>query len=115
MFVKIKYNSFFTRAKVLDYFFGRVKGLMFSSKLRNNESVLLKFAKEGYCAIHMLFVFQSIDAVWLDKNNRIVALKRGIRPFTLYVNPGRKASAILETRENATRNLKIGDRLKVYK
>ncbi len=106
----IKNNKFSTNAKVYKNLL-TLKGLMFSKKLKTNTSILLKFKKERIIPIHMLFVFQSIDAVWINSKGSVVYIKRNIKPFTPNIKPAAPAIAILETQKNATKALKIGDRL----
>jgi hypothetical protein len=104
-------RGFKTNTKIYSSFLGHFKGLMFTKPLKQNHSILLKFKKEKNQPIHMLFVFFPIDAVWIDSSNKIVHIQRNIKPFTLLVNPKKKAISILETRKNATKQLKTGDRL----
>ncbi len=89
----------------------QVKGLMFTPPLRKDHAIIIKFKKEKNIPIHMFFVFYPIDAVWLDKEYKIVHIERNIRPFTPLINPNVKARAILETEKYATANLKVGDKL----
>tara|TARA_Y100000310_G_C20644970_1_gene796029 strand:- start:103 stop:456 length:354 start_codon:yes stop_codon:yes gene_type:complete len=112
--IKIKKaGKFSTTSKVLDFPLGAIKGLMFSKKPKPSQSVLLKFPKEKIYPIHMLFVFFPIDAIWINSKHQIVHIERNIKPFTPHINPKTKASYILETTKNATKNLKIGDKLKI--
>ncbi|HLC56152.1 MAG TPA: DUF192 domain-containing protein [Candidatus Nanoarchaeia archaeon] len=85
-------------------------GLMFKKKLKDKEGIILE-TLEGRLSssIHMLFVFQTIDIIWLDKEWNIVDIKKNIKPFTLFVMPRKKANYILEL--SKANNLKIGDKL----
>jgi uncharacterized membrane protein (UPF0127 family) len=107
----IKNKKFSTNARVHNNFFSQLKGLMFSKKLKPNQSILLKFKKEKIMPIHMFFVFQSIDAVWINSKNIIVHIERNIKPFTPLITPNLPATSILETSNNATKNLKLKDKL----
>ena len=111
MILTNKKRNFKTNAKVYSSFLGHIKGLMFSKQLKQNHSILLKFKKEKNQPIHMFFVFFPIDAVWINKSNKIVHIQRNIKPFNPLVNPQKRATAILETKNNATKQLKIGDKL----
>ncbi len=85
-------------------------GLMFKKNLRDKEGIILKTIEGRLSSsIHMLFVFQTIDVIWLDKNYKIVDIKKNIKPFTLFIMPKKKAKYILEL--SKTNNLKIGDKL----
>jgi uncharacterized membrane protein (UPF0127 family) len=76
-----------------DKFFSRLRGLMFTR--RADRALVLRFAGEKYVSLHMFFVFYPVDVVYLDSEKRIVELKPGFRPFSLYF-PGHKARYILE-------------------
>ena len=106
-----KKRKFKTNYKLCDTTKTQAKGLMFSKKLKANKSALLKFSKEQNIPIHMFFVFFPIDAVWLNKDYKIVHIERNIKPFNPLINPKKQAIAVLETNKNATKNLKIGDKL----
>jgi len=107
MILNNKKRNFKTNTKIHSTLLQQIKGLMFSKPLKNNQSILLKFNKEKNLPIHMLFVFFPIDAVWINKQNKIVKIIRNIKPF----NPKTKAISILETKKHATINLKVGDKL----
>lgn len=86
------------------------RGLLFSKKLNSGEGVLLDVRKyssnAALCGITMLFVFQKLDIAWLDKGFRVVDIRKGVKPFTFYVKPRKKACYILES---SSLDLKIGD------
>jgi uncharacterized membrane protein (UPF0127 family) len=67
-------------------------GLMFARKLRNDDALILVNASD----IHMLFVFQSIDVVWLDKNKIVIDKKEDIKPFNISISPKFKAYYVIE-------------------
>ena len=81
-----------TNVKLCNSFFSKFKGLMFSRKLKDNECLILKNASD----IHMLFVFQSIDVIWLDKNKEVIDKKENIKPFSLLIKPKIKAHYVIE-------------------
>ena len=72
----------------------RVWGLMFKLK-ENAESLLFEFEKPTETSIHSLFVFFPFVAVWLDKKNKVIDVKR-VKPFTLSVSPKRPFSKLIE-------------------
>ncbi|MDP3916659.1 MAG: DUF192 domain-containing protein [Nanoarchaeota archaeon] len=111
--IKNQKRKFSTDARIYSTVSSQIKGLMFTRKLKNNESILLKFKEEKNIPIHMFFVFYPIDAVWINKSGSIVHIARNIRPFTPLVNPRKRALAILETAKNITSNLKLGDKLHI--
>jgi uncharacterized protein len=69
----------------------RLKGLMFRLKPIVNEGILLHPCN----SIHMFFMFFSIDAVFIDKNGIIVALRENVKPWTV-VLPVKDAVSTLE-------------------
>ncbi|MBI4149993.1 DUF192 domain-containing protein [Candidatus Woesearchaeota archaeon] len=60
-------------------FFSRCKGLMFSIKPR---SLVMAFHKEQKVGIHMMFVFFPIDVLWVDKEQKVVAIQEHLKPFS---------------------------------
>lgn len=84
-------------------YLSRAIGLMFSP---NARPLLFIFSKEGKYPLHMWFVFFPIDVVFLDKEKKIVELKQGFLPFTLYA-PKKKAKYILELPQGSIRKFKI--------
>lgn len=88
------------------YGFSKIKGLMFSRKLKNNECLLLKNASD----IHMWFVFQSIDVVWL-KNNKIIDKKENVKPFACLIKPNAKADSVLELPMGKAKLFKLGEKV----
>lgn len=81
---------------------------MFSKKLGDNEGLILNKAS----GIHMLFVFQSMDVVWLDKNKAIIDKKENVKPFNLLVKPKIKAYYVIEMPLGKAKLFKLGK--KVY-
>lgn len=80
-----------TRCIVADSFAARFKGLMGRKCLPEGEALLLKPCN----GIHMLFMRFSIDAIFLDEDNRIIHQIPDIRPWT--ISPViRKARSVVE-------------------
>ncbi len=83
----------------------RVKGLLGRSSLPAGEGLLIRPCK----GIHTFFMKFPIDAVFLDKDNRIVAITRDLSPYRLtpiYF----KASAVLELPAGAlSEDVAVGD------
>lgn len=104
-------NKILAKVKVAKTAFALMKGLMFSAPLQDGEGLLLIREKEGIfqSSIHMLFVFYSIDMLWLDKRKRIVDKRENVKPFTLFVKPRKKAMYILELPQGASKVVNIGD------
>ena len=87
--------------------FSKFKGLMFSKKLKDNQCLILNNAS----AIHMWFVFQNIDVVWLY-NNRVVDKKECVKSFTFLVKPRFEANSVVELPLGKAKLFKLGN--KVY-
>jgi uncharacterized membrane protein (UPF0127 family) len=60
-------------------FFDRSLGLIVRRKLKNKEGFLI----ENCSSIHTFWMRYSIDAVFLDKKNRVLAIYNNIRPFRM--------------------------------
>ncbi len=100
------------RCRVLSHMFSWVKGLMFSRHLREREGVLFVFPIKRVVDIHTLFVFFSIDALWLDERGRVVAIQRRIKPFTLVV-AGVLARYLVEVLGGTSDGIRVGERLTI--
>ena len=58
-------------------FFARLKGLLFTTELKHGDGLFLSPCN----SIHMFFMLYAIDAVFVDKANKVVALVKGIKPW----------------------------------
>lgn len=90
-------------------FFQRMRGLMFRRKTRHALIFVLDCEARLDAAIHMFFVFFSIDVVFMDSGWKIVDIKRNIKPFTPMVVPEKAAKYIVELPAGMAKNLKIND------
>lgn len=75
----------------------RMRGLMWRRKLPAGEGMLILKCN----AIHTCFMRFAIDAVFLDGDDRVVKVVRGIRPWRLFVWGGWRARKVLETASGA--------------
>ena len=87
--------------------FSRLKGLLGRSELRPGEGLLLRPAS----AIHTFFMRFSIDAVFLDREWRVVGISDDVPPWRAASSRGAKAVLELPAGESARRGLRIGDQL----
>lgn len=110
--IKKQNKILFDDVKYCDDFLSNLTGLMFSKKLKQNQGLLLITQKQSktYSAIHMFFVFFFIYAIFLDKNYKIVDIKKAY-PFQPLIIPKKPAKYVLET--IVTKGLKIGDKIAV--
>lgn len=95
-------------AKCCKSIFAKTIGLMFS-KLK---PLIFIFEKEKIIPLHMLLVFYSIDALFLDKNKKIVEIKEDFRPFRFYT-PKNKAMYVIELPNEIIKKsgTKLGDKI----
>jgi len=115
--VKIFYkNKLLLNALLLTKNYEIARGLMFTVKLKNQNGVILvvpDYYKNRFQAgIHMLFVFYSLNILFLDEDYKIVDLVR-LPPFYPIYIPKKLPKYVVETSENVIKkyNLKIGDKL----
>ena len=85
----------------------RMKGLLGRGELRPGEGLLLRPAS----AIHTFFMRFPIDAVFLDREWRIVGIAPGVAPGRTAGRRGAKAVLELPAGESARRQIAVGDRL----
>ena len=85
----------------------RMKGLLGRGELRSGEGLLLRPAS----AIHTFFMRFPIDAVFLDREWRIVGIAPGVAPWRTAGRRGAKAVLELPAGESARRQIAVGDRL----
>ena len=80
------------RARVANGFLQRARGLIGKKSLGEKEALLIPRCN----AIHTFFMKFDIDAMFLDKNLRIVKRVCAIRPWRPFVFGGFKAVMVLE-------------------
>lgn len=61
----------------------KFRGLMFTKKIIDKGLVFI-FRKEMKQQLHMFFVFYPIDIIFLDKDKKIIEMKKNFLPFTIY-------------------------------
>ena len=94
-------------------FLCRLRGLTFRRHLDSGEGLLLMGRRESRAdtAIHMLFVFFSIAAVWLDGSGRVVDARLA-RPFRPLYIPRAPAQDVLEGPPALLERVQVGDQLR---
>jgi len=80
-------------------------GLMFHRKPKG-EVHIFRFKKPRKIQVTMMFVFFSLDLLFLDENGIIVELKRSIRPFSDYY-PKKEATILIELEAGSIKKFKI--------
>lgn len=94
------------RYKTCKSLLSKALGLMFSRK----RNLLFVFGKERRIMLHNWFVFYPINLVFLDKNKRVVEIKRDFKPFCFYASK-RKARYLIETPFEV--KFKLGNKIKI--
>ncbi|MBR0196713.1 MAG: DUF192 domain-containing protein [Kiritimatiellae bacterium] len=84
------------KARVAKSFFARLKGLIGVKDLAEGEGLLI----ERCSSIHTCFMSMTIDATFLDENERVVRIVKGIKPWRLCVLGGKGAKKVLETKSS---------------
>ena len=84
----------------------KARGLMFSKE----KNLIFTFKNERIVALHMMFVFFPIDLLFLDKNRKVVEIKKNFRPWTFYT-PKKKGMYVIELKSGsvAGSKTKVGD------
>ena len=95
------------RCVVADSPVSRMRGLLGRGELRPGEGLLLRPAS----AIHTWFMRFPIDAVFLDRDWRVVGIADDIRPWRARSRRGAKAVLELAAGESSRRGLALGDQL----
>jgi len=83
----------------------RFRGLMGRASLAPDEGML--FRPGG--SIHMFFMRFAIDAVFCDRELRVVKVVRGLRPWRMAAARG--ASVVIELADGAAAGVEPGDQL----
>jgi len=78
---------------VASTFAERAKGLIGVKSLPPGEGLLIPRCN----AIHTFFMSMTIDATFLDREDNVVKIVRGIRPWRPFVWGGWRAVKVLET------------------
>ena len=85
----------------------RMKGLLGRRELPSGEGILLKPAS----SVHMAFMRFAIDAVFLDRDLRVVKVAADLKPWRAAAARGAKSVLEIPAGEAARRELTEGDRL----
>ncbi|MDP2908332.1 MAG: DUF192 domain-containing protein [Nanoarchaeota archaeon] len=114
--MKLLYNDVILANDVKHYtnIFSRFKGLRFSKPLKKKQAAVFTLDEESISGttIDMLFVFFPIDVLWLNKEKKVVDIRRNVKPFTPIAIPKKPAKYIIEMKTGMTNNIKIGDKIR---
>mgnify|MGYP003736108927 FL=1 len=97
------------RIETADSFWARFRGLLGRSGLEEGEGLIISPCSSIHC-FGMKF---AIDAIFLDKDYRVVAVYPDMKPGALASN--RKARHVLELKagEAARHNIQVGEQLRI--
>lgn len=82
----------------------KTRGLMF----RKKQNLIMIFNKEQRICLHNCFVFFPIDIILLNKDKKVIEIKKNFKPFTLWTSKN-KANYVLELAYPT--KIEIGDNL----
>ena len=100
-------NMVCERCVLADTALARMKGLLGKRELLSGAGILLKPAS----SVHMAFMRFAIDAVFLDRELRVVKVAADLRPWRMAGSRGAKAVLEIPAGEANRRGLSVGDRL----
>lgn len=87
--------------------FARMRGLLGRDRLERGQGLLLRPAS----SIHTFFMRFPIDAVWLDRDLRVVGVTHDVAPWRTVAQPGARAVLELPAGEAAALGLETGESL----
>jgi uncharacterized membrane protein (UPF0127 family) len=88
----------------------RMRGLLGRRELAAGDGLLLRPAG----SIHTHFMRFAIDAVFLDRDDRVLHVRHAMKPWRAARRRGAKSVLELRAGEAARRNIQIGDVLRPY-
>jgi len=95
------------RCVLADTALARMRGLLGRRELPSGDGILLRPAS----SVHMAFMRFPIDAVFLDRDLRVVKVASDLRPWRAAGSRGAKAVLEIPAGEAGRRGLTVGDRL----
>lgn len=97
------------KERICTSIFSQALGLMFRPK----QNLVMIFPTERIIRLHTFFVFYPLTIVVLDRNQQIVDIKRGFKPFTFW-NSSKQGKYVIELAEE-NNNIKVGQQLEILK
>ena len=91
-----------TDMRIADSFIQKLTGLVFRKKILENEGLLF----EDCSSIHTLWMRFSLDAVFLDRDNRVLRIFPGLKPFR-FTPAVRESIKVLEIKAGISSKLGI--------
>jgi uncharacterized membrane protein (UPF0127 family) len=102
------------RVRRCESFLCRLRGLTFRRGLNDDEGLWLIGPRESRfeAAIHMLFVFFPITAIWLDGSGRVVDVRLA-HPFWPWYVPRAAARDVLEGPPELLARISVGESVRL--
>jgi len=96
-----------SRARMIRGLFRQGFGLMFRRRLVDEGWVFL-LSRPARVAVTNVFVFQTIDVLWLDASKRVLK-KVTLPPFRIHSSGIKGTCFLLEMPQNSAQNVSVGD------
>ncbi len=95
-----------------DSIFSKMRGQMFRKRAKN---LVFVFDYEQKVPLHMMFVFFSIDVLFLDSDCNVVEMIEGFKPFRFY-NPKELAMYVVELPSGVIdrKGIKVGSKITFF-
>jgi uncharacterized membrane protein (UPF0127 family) len=107
--VEIKINNCTLFLNKAESTFEKENGLMFITSMSNYEGMIFLYDEPDYQSFWMLNTFIPLDIIYIDENNKIIAIYNNTKPLdsnTLYNSPS-KSKSVIELKANITKLCKI--------
>ncbi|MEN6379586.1 MAG: DUF192 domain-containing protein [Methanofastidiosum sp.] len=95
-------------------FFELSRGLMFRKDIsESNEAYIFVLDRERKATITMMFVFFSIDVLWINSKFEVIDAKENIKSFSFHTGHKGKAKYFIEMPQGSIKkhNIKTGDKI----
>ena len=107
--MKIETDNILMDCKIARTCFQQTMGLMFKQKI---EPLIFIFEKEKKHRFHTLFMFKTIDMIFLDSHG-IVVDKITARPFIPHITSKKPAKYVIELPAGYKTKIKLGQRVQI--
>ena len=110
---KTKNDKIMENVRVADTHWKRMKGLMFEDAKNFDYALVFELDRESrkMASVHMMFVFFTIDVLFLNNEKKVVDVIRELKPFTPNYTPKKRCRYFVEMPAGKTKNVSMGDTL----
>jgi uncharacterized protein len=95
------------RCRIADNFFSRMRGLLGARGLPDDECLLIRPAG----SIHMFFMRFPIDALFLDRDLRVLAISTDLQPWRVAGQRGARVVVEMAAGQASKRGVQVGEQL----